>query len=159
MFRQKPYSAFGHVLIQNTYTANEAVELTINDASISTFFGTKGKFQRVNKATGEPFPDWLAGSFVKPDEYIKETFILTPIGETIVWCYDPKLNRNFEPPMYKFDLLDGQTNLFLQGTKLFLCEGALIIDGQTINSPTQVYFKNGDKEALAQGQCYGILFA
>jgi hypothetical protein len=165
MFTQKPYAAFGYVLIKNTYIANEVVEVTVNDASISTFFWTKGGFKSINKATGEPMPDWVAGDFVKPDDYIKNdpyikgTFLQTPIGETIVWCYDPKLNRQFEPFLSKFNLSDGITTSLPQGTKLFLCEGTLVIDGQEINSPTQVYLKNGDKEALAQGQCYGILFA
>jgi len=159
MFTQKPYAAFGYVLIENTYTANEVVEVTVSDASAATFFWTKGRFQSVNKSTGQAVPDWVAGTFIKPDQYIKGTFVQTPIGETVVWCYDPKLNRQFEPSMSKFDVSDTQTTLLTQGTKLFLCEGTIVIDGKQITAPTQVYVKNGDKEALAQGQCYGILFA
>lgn len=158
MYTQKAYAAFGYVLVKNTYPANEVVEVTVDDASTATFFWTRGKFHSILKDTGEQVPDWEAGTFINPSDYIKGTFIQTPPVETVVWCYEPKTNRGYTPPLSKFELSDGGQSTLTLGTKLFLCEGALEINGNIIQSPTQILVKNGDKQAVARGQCYGILF-
>jgi hypothetical protein len=158
MYTQKPYAFFGYVLIKNTYPAGKPIKVVVNADSVATLLWTKGTFTGVRDETGEAIESLTPGAFVTPDQYVYGTFTQTPLGETDVWCFDPKANRGFTPPLRKFELAAGETQILLQGTKLFLCEGGLVVNGNVVNKPTQIFVKTNDIEVTAATQVYGIIF-
>jgi hypothetical protein len=155
---QKAHAAFGHVLIRNDYVDGEIFEATIKSDFAYTIYWAKGAFENFNVSTGLGLVDFTAGYILRPGDYVGGVFRHTAAGETVVFCYDPVLNRGYTPGIDTWELAPQEQVTLPVGTKLFLCSGSLVIDGRKFDEPVQIAIKSEDKVVVAESQCYGLLF-
>jgi hypothetical protein len=155
---QKAHAAFGYVLIRNDYADGEVIEATVKSDFAFTTYWAKGAFQNFNVSTGLDWVDFPTGHILRPGDYVGGVFRHTAVGETVVFCHDPALNRNYTPDIDVWSL-DAQAQVVLPvGTRLFLCSGSLLIEGRKFDEPVQITIKSEDKIAVAESKCYGLLF-
>ncbi len=152
---QKPYAAFGYVLIANTYEAGEIFDVTTTTETNTVLFFTKGVMLSKNKDTGEPLPSFQEGFFTGTHENM--SYRNTAVTDCTWYCYDPNLNRAYLPPITKFALSSGDTTTVVNGTRLYLCRGTVNVDNKQITAPAQLQFSTGDKSVTAVGQVYGMV--
>ena len=157
MFTQKPYAAFGYVLNRNAFSDGYTIRSVVNSETVCTLLCTKGRINLILEETDAPL-DLVPGTFITPEQYILGTYNHTTIGESNLWCFDPKMNRNFTPDIHKFYLPQNSSQILPQGTKLFLCEGTAIINDKQINKPTQLLIKTNDTQITSTTDCYGLIF-
>jgi hypothetical protein len=155
----KPHAAFGYVLIENTYADGETWKSIINDDIQCKTFWVKGLFKNKQLSLGsEDFQDLKAGRFLKPADYIQCVFEHTSVGESKVFCFDPRLNNNQSVELTPFLLKSGEQTVLSKGTKLFFCYGNLSLNGKNIVQPTQISIQSNDVLVIANNDCYGLLF-
>lgn len=157
MFTQKPYAAFGYVLIKNTYPVGFTISSVVNAESVCTLFCTKGRINLALEGVEEPLY-LIPGTFITPDQHIFGTHQHVTVEESDIWCFDPKMNRNFAPEIRKFYLPQNSNQVLPQGTKLFLCKGTATINDKQINKPTQLLVRTGDTQITSTTDCYGLIF-
>lgn len=157
MFTQKPYAAFGYVLIKNTYPVGFTISSVVNAESVCTLFCTKGRINLILEETDAPL-DLVPGTFITPEQYIFGTYNHTTISDSDVWCFDPKMNRNFTPDIRKFHLPQNSSQILPQGTKLFLCGGTATVNDKQINKPTQLLIRTSNTQITSTTDCYGLIF-
>jgi len=155
---QKPYAAFGYVLIENIYADGEVVIAIIGDDIKCTTFWVQGMFKNKNISENTGLDDFLVGHFLQPSNYIPGTFEHTSVGESRVFCYDQRLNENKYINLEPFLLAGGAETILPKDTKLFLCCGSLAVNGNNINQPTQINVKSGNTLVTAVTDCYGLVF-
>jgi hypothetical protein len=86
----------------------------------------------------------------------KVTFEYTE--DTEVWCLDLIQCRFKAPQVQKFVLKAGEKTVVAKDTKLFVCIGDLLIDGQTYSGPQKFQLDSTDKEFQAITDVYGLIF-
>ncbi len=155
---QKPYAAFGYVLVRNVYADGETFDATIESDKAWTDYWSRGAFKNFNLTTDSEWIDFPTGFITRPGDYVAGVFRHTAVGETVVYCYDPAINRGFTPDMQPWELEPGVQTLLPAGTKLFLCDGSMFIDGRRLVGPMQVSIKSDDKIVVGDSKCYGLLF-
>lgn len=155
----KPYAAFGHVLMENTYADGEVWKALIGSDVKCTTFWVKGLFKNKNiSSENADMPDFLPGHFLRPVDYVPGTFEHTSVGESKVFCFDQRLNNNRYVEITPFLLMGGEQTTLLNGTKLFLCSGHLVVNGKDVEQPMQISVQSGDISVSANSNCYGLLF-
>ncbi len=154
----KPYAAFGHVLIENTYDDNETYTAIIGDDVKCTTFWAKGFFKNKHVSANSDFRDFPTGTFLRPEDCVPGVFEHTSVGESKVFCFDQRLNPGKHPDMLPFILTGGSETVLPKGTKLFLCDGELAVKGKNISKPTQLSIASEDALITAVTDCYGLLF-
>jgi hypothetical protein len=78
-----------------------------------------------------------------------------------VFCVSPTPNSSRNPavpPLDHFALASGASVVLKKGTKLFLAEGTLHVEGKDITGPKQIEVVSGDKSFSAVTPCLGLLF-
>jgi hypothetical protein len=176
----KLYPAFGYVLARNWFSAGEVISdeimtnnvFTVQDpkpglaGNISNtgqayvWFLASGQHTYQNLVTGEldvHEPGWCnlvqkmsAGAFefqsTKDSEYV---------------CFSPVLNAARTPKIPDLEFVEieaGETATFPIGTKLYVLEGELDINGKSVVSMRQVHVRTGDITAKAKRKTYGYIF-
>lgn len=154
---RKPFAAFGRVLYANYYEAGYTVEANTFADSDTVLFFTEGDFTVRDKATGAVVyqcdPGWI-----KFGGYPDQSLVATSNVDSVAWCYDPKVNQNYVPPMEKVALQNGESMTLPQGTALFLCTGTLVINGAEHVAPRQISVKSASVTATATTSVYGLIF-
>jgi hypothetical protein len=154
----KPFAAFGHVLMQNTYKEDETFFAIIGEDIKCTTFWVKGAFKNKHITTNEDFRYFPTGTFLRPPDYIPGTFEHQSVGESVVFCFDQRLNGDKYVELVPFILTGGAETVLPVGTKLFLCSGILTVSGNNIGKPTQLHIRSGDSLVTAVTDCYGLIF-
>jgi len=154
---QKPFAAFGYVLIANYYTKGEQFDVVSTQGSKTFLFGTKGDITVTDKLTGRVIETrragWTNNGINENQEY---TNLVNEDAEC--WCYDPKLNKDFIPKIVPVIINMGDSQNIPNNTKLFLCSGTLTINNIEFTGPYQLHIKTGDKVLVATTDCYGLTF-
>jgi len=157
MFTEKLYAAFGYVLNKNTFSDGFTITSIVNEETVCTLFCTKGRIKLTREEVEEPLY-LIPGTYITPDKHILGTHRHDTIEESVLWCFDPKLNRNFAPVIRKFYLSQNSSQVLPEGTKLFLCEGTATVNDKQINKPTQLLIRTSDTQITATTDCYGLVF-
>lgn len=163
--QQTPYKAFGYIFIKTEYAdgSNIVVDWPQNRKWANCL--TKGSMVNLTIDDGgssplKTLPDFVAGDWHDPDLanqwYGRGSFDV--VGETVLWCISDDLNNDYIPEVEKWFLASGQTVNLPVGTKLFMCQGNLSIDGSTKSNPTQIHIKTSETAVTANEDCYGFSF-
>lgn len=152
--KQKPFACFGYVLIANYYDAGEVFEVRSSSDSKTVLFCVKGHTIGRNKQTGEVLEEYVPGWFAT--EHIDMVYENTAEEASVCFCFDPKRHNDYVPPMDVVNSASGETVVCAAGTRLFLCEGTLNIDGKDFVGPCQV-LTQGAKQATAVTDVYGLI--
>jgi len=155
---QKPYAAFGYVLIENTYADEETYTAIIGDDIKCTTFWVQGVFKNKHVSANQEFRDFLTGTFLRPSDCIPGVFEHRSVGESKVFCFDQRLNSDQYVELTPFVLEGGTETILPKDTKLFLCSGHLAVNGNNIEKPTQVSVRSGNTLVTAITDCYGLIF-
>lgn len=158
MAKQKLHAAFGHVLMCNTYEDGETFRADIKNDAPWTMYWAKGLFKNKNITTNSTWIDFPAGFIARPGDYTSGVFEHTSMGESIVFCFDPMLNHRYTPGIETWEIDADQQITMPVGTKLFLCEGEILVDDKRIQGPMQVSIKTTDKVITGGTKCYGLIF-
>lgn len=124
------------------------------------WFLCSGRQSYRNTETGEldlHEPGWC--NLVKP--MTTGTFEFESITDSEFVCFPPTLNKDRNPriPDLEFvELQEGESREFAIGTKLYVLEGELVINGKTIPSMRQIHVKSNGAEVIAARKTYGYIF-
>lgn len=156
---QKPYAAFGHVLIENIYEDKENYTAIINNDITCYTFWVEGLFKNKNISTNTDIQDFTPGFFLRPRlNYIQGIYDHTSVGKTRVFCFEERINGNSDVDLEPFILKAGLETTLLKDTKLFLCAGHLKTANKNILKPTQINILSNDTLVTAVTDCYGLFF-
>jgi hypothetical protein len=155
---QKPYAAFGYVLIENTYADGETYTAVIGDDIKCTTFWVQGMFSNKNLSENTELHDFTTGWFLRPSDYVAGTFEHKSIGGSKVFCFDQRLNNNQYVELTPLVLTGGAETILPKDTKLFLCAGQLAVNNINIDKPTQLNISSGNTLVTAVTDCYWLIF-
>jgi len=85
-------------------------------------------------------------------------YACTANAPSVSWCYDPKVNQDYVPPIELRAVKQGQSIALPEGTALFRCSGTLQINGQNFVAPRQISVKSVGTNAVAVTDVYGLDF-
>ena len=177
---QKPYPAFGYVIVRNKVKAGEIFNdemlkdsvFTVENASpdlSGSISGSEGNYvwtlisgvhTYTNLETGEVERHergWC--NLVNKMNTGIFKFSVIEDGEYI--CFSPRANKDRTPVMPNlehFEMKSGESKLIPQDTKLYLLDGSLKIGDIVMPSMRQIRFKTGDQNVTAIGDCLGYIF-
>ena len=153
----KPYRAFGLIFLVNYHYAGERYKNRVTNPDC-TIFCAKGYERILNLDTGEAMPDYTTGWFHSPERnYVKGLFQLDVIEDTEIYCYDPKLNFNYDQKFEPWVIDTSAQTILMKGTRLLLCSGAIEIEGTTFTAPARLHIESGDKLATITEPANGLL--
>lgn len=152
--KQKPFACFGYVLIANYYDEGEVFEVRLTANSKTALFFVKGHVVCYDKDTNEFIEEYFPGAYA--DVHREGVFKDVAVEASVCFCFDPKRHNDYVPPMGIVNLAQGEENICAAGTRLFLCEGTLSIDGQEFTGPCQILMQ-GVKQATALTDAYGLI--
>jgi hypothetical protein len=176
----KGYPAFGYVLVRTKLKAGEVVNdemmtnnvFTVEDpqpganGNISglgagyVWFLCSGVHSYRDLATGvKDIHETGWCNLVKPMHAGSFEFASETDSEYV--CFSPVLNAARKPVLPEIEFVEmeaGQQRLFPVGTKLYILDGELSINGKTFPSMRQVHVKSGDVSALANKKTWGYIF-
>jgi len=155
---QKPFAAFGHVLICNSCNKDEVYTATVEENTPCTIFWAKGHYKNKHVSANADFMDFPRGTFLRPGDLVPGVFEHTAIEESDVFCYDSRLNGGQSLDITPWILPGGSETILSVGTKLFLCSGTLTVNGNNIDKPTQINISSGNTLVTAVTDCYGLIF-
>jgi hypothetical protein len=151
---QKPCACFGYILIQNTYQKDSVYEVQTSSDSNTTLFLTKGHILFRDKQTGEVLNEHFPGEF--GSDWETNLTEAVAVEESVFFCLTPKLNRGYVPETMPVVLDVDGTATYDAGTKFFLCQGTIKVNGSELTGPYQVEFK-GAQTVTAKTDVYGII--
>lgn len=155
---EKPYAAFGHLLIERSLIDGETYTAIVSEAPQSTHFWAKGAFSNRNLTTNEDMPDFVTGTLLTPSDYYPGTFEHTAVGDTSLFCFHLQENQNDLPTVTKLVVAAGESVTLPQGTKLFHCAGEMTVNGNLVDKPTQIRSATNVLTISATTDCYGMIF-
>jgi len=155
---QKPFAAFGHVLICNSCNKGEVYIANVEENTPCTIFWAKGYYKNKHVSANQDFRDFPTGTFLRPEDLVPGVFEHTAVEESDVFCYDSRLNNGQSLDITPWILPGGSETILPVGTKLFLCSGTLTVNSSNIDKPTQVNIRSGNTLVTAVTDCYGLLF-
>jgi hypothetical protein len=118
-----------------------------------------GKHTHTNVQTGEKFT--LEGGWCSLNNPLPSGIYSLTIDEdshSVCLASDVNTDRPFPPDVEYFSLRAGEARQFPQGTKLYLVEGGLQIDGAVFSNMRQLRFSSGDKIVTANKNSFGLIF-
>ena len=154
---QKPFAAFGYVIIANYYKKSEQFEVNSSVDSKTLIFCSTSDITGTDRLTGRVLDQYTSG-WSNYGVNVTQEYTNIVNEDSTFWCCDPKLNKGFLPKIIPQVVSINDTIELKQGTKLFLCEGTLEINGREFVGPYQIHIKTGDKSAKALTTCYGLIF-
>ena len=154
---RKPFAAFGRVLYANYYAAGDVVDVTTTSDSATVLFFSDGSFTARDKQTGETVwecvPGWYSSG--NPQDRV---YTGTANAASVCWCYDPKVNQGYVPPMETLILKSGESVSLAVGANLFLCSGTVQLNGKAYTGPYQLSVRSSDVTVVATTDVYGLQF-
>tara|TARA_R110000796_G_scaffold185521_1_gene302379 strand:- start:414 stop:887 length:474 start_codon:yes stop_codon:yes gene_type:complete len=154
---RKPFAAFGRVLYANYYENGYTVDTVTYADSQTVLLFTEGSITVRDKVTGSVAYECVPG-YIKYGDYRNGLYVSTANAPSVSWCYDPKVNQGYVPPMELVALKTGEAIELPQGTRLFLCSGTLVINGVAHVAPRQISVKSASVTAAATTDVYGLNF-
>ncbi len=154
---RKPFAAFGRVLYANYYEAGYTVEASTFADSKTVLLFTEGSITVRDKETGAVIYQCIPG-WIKDGDYQERAFTCTANAPSVSWCYDPKVNQGYVPPIELLTVEQAKSVTLPEGTNLFLCLGTLQINGATYTAPRQITVRSAGVTATATADVYGLLF-
>jgi len=124
------------------------------------WLNTKGHMRIVNKETNEVEDRYAGASNLLKEEKIGKYVgrCIEPATVFSIW-FESNLDQSPIIPNVKyFKLNKGETYNAPLGTKLFLAEGTIYINGQTFEGTRQIKVSTEPKTFLGLTDCYGLLF-
>jgi len=161
--KQKPYRAFGWVILQNTYegVTTYSYEYPKNREWYNLL--SQGSVINNTFSDGTTLPDYKVGDWLTPADMVENigghgVCTHTAVDNPIWWCIPKEANNNYLPTCEKWYLAAGETENLPQDTKLFFCTGTLVVGDKTITNPTQIKIVSTNQTFNAHTDCYGIKF-
>ena len=158
MLTRTMHPAFGYVVARNICIKDDVMFVDATAEERSQTFYVKGRFSWDDKNTGDHVRDCLAGDFFSN--------ATTPIGilagkalddKNIFYCFDPRLNnKNIVPELIPL-CIDSQITL-PAGTKLFLCEGTILVKDKEVSGPARIKFIFDTVVSYVGIPAYGLIF-
>jgi len=155
--KQKPFAAFGYVLIANYYNKGEEFNVNSSEDSKTFLFFSTSDITGKDRLTGRTLVEYTSG-WTNMGVNKTQEFTNTANEDSICWCYDPKLNKEFLPKITPVIIKRNDQLSVANMTKLFLCEGTVTIQDKEFVGPYQLYIKTGDKVLYANTDVYGLIF-
>lgn len=155
--KRKPYAAFGRILYGNYYEAGYTVDAATYADSKTVLLFTEGDFTVRDKATGEVVYQCNPG-WINYGDYEDRDLIAKANTFSVSWCYDPKVNQNYVPPINLFEMKQGQSMFMDSNTNLFLCSGTLLVNERQYMGPYQLAVRTNGNKVTALTDIYGLLF-
>lgn len=142
MIRLKKVLIFNNFFLRNTFPDNSKSKVLIDRNSTSKFFFVSGKITQevVDQQTGNIIQakDSEPGLCVYANIGPYGIYNTLSHGNTVVYCYDPKNNQGRQLNYDTLIMQPGETRLFENETKMYLCKGELVIDNVTYNENTEI---------------------
>jgi len=154
---RKPFAAFGRVLYANYYEDGYTVDAFTYADSQTVLLFTEGSMTVRDKATSAVVYECVPG-WIMRGGYRNGLHTATANKPSVSWCYDPKVNQGYVPPITLVALKEGEAIELPQGTTLFLCSGTLVINGVAHVAPRQISVKSASVTAAATTDVYGLNF-
>ena len=155
--KRKPFAAFGRILYANYYEAGYTVDAVTYADSKTVLLFTEGDFVVRDKATGQVVYHCTPGH-INYGNYEDRLVTATANTPSVSWCYDPKVNQDYVPPINLFEMKQGQTMVMDSNTNLFLCKGTLLINERQFMGPYQIAVRTNGNNVTAVTDVYGLLF-
>jgi hypothetical protein len=175
-----PHAAFGYIILKNEVSAGETVDDNlIKGGSLviynpSTFedgrFGDfdsgcvwlyiQGDVRHTNIFTNEQKHRTRGYCNLETPEDVG-FFKIDIMADTKMFCISPTMNEEKTPRVPHvtfFKLLSGQSQELPAGTKLFLADGELSINGSNLTGARQIHVGSNARTATAVSDSYGFLF-
>lgn len=164
----KPYRAFGYVVVMNRFFAGEDLNLppvannlfTVGDEFPYVWMYTDGSVISTNTATGEQKLR-QAGDCTVTDPWPKGEWLVSNATDYDVCCIAADANQGKNPPippLAPFSMKAGEVRVIAKGTRLFLAEGQIDIEGVVAAGVRPIDFASGDKTVTAITDAYGLIF-
>lgn len=152
--KQKPCACFGYTILQNTTPKGYVCDVETSSTSRTMQFCTKGHIVTRNKETGNVRNQYLQGSYIT--DWEDELVEATAVEDTVIFCLNAELNRGFVPETTPVVIQENNTAAYDAGTRFFLCQGTLEINGVEFTGPCQIGFKN-TQSLRTKTDIYGIV--
>lgn len=150
----KPHACFGFVVLSNHYVKDEVHHVATSADSTLVMMLVKGHVVSKDKETGEFVEEFFPGAF--GNTYVDGVFERITTEDSLVFCFDPRLNKGYVPPIDPVVMQPEDVETYVAGTRFFLCEGTIEVNGTEITGPHQVAFK-GTQPMTAKTDVYGML--
>jgi hypothetical protein len=176
----KPFPAFGYVLMKAKLKAGEIVSDDMMDKnffyidnptpdSTGSISGSKGAYVWVMLNGIQTYTNLDTGDVDKHEHgwcnlvnpLTAGRFKFDSVTDSEHICFSPRANAHRTPSIPElefFELGAGQERTIPTGTRLYLVDGELAINGKTIPAMRQVRFGTGATHVKANAQCYGLVF-
>lgn len=163
--QQHPYKAFGYIILHTVFADGSHIVADWPQNRKWWNMTTKGSMTNMSlDANSNPpnasLPDVKAGD-VADSTYLSLSYGTASydiVGETHLWCVSDDNNNGILPDVEKWFLASGQTVNLPVGTKLFMCQGNLTINGIEKSRPTQIHAKNNEISVTANEDSFGMNF-
>lgn len=138
--QQRVLKLFGFVCIVNEYVDGEEYTAKLNNPKVTLYcssgtheFSLEDNSFAMSYSAPEVFnlnryPDGLYKCKVK--------------GNSVIYCFDPNLNQNRVFNLELFNIKSGQEVPINSDKNLFLSSGQVLINGNVIDAPAKLTFKN-----------------
>jgi len=159
-----PYQVFGWKVHKADCPDGHSFIATTNKAGPRTdaaniALHTQGLLTGKALTDDQPVLDRPAGTFSQNLNPIREgRFEFTANGDSQWWCINYKANEDDLPNVTPVVMADAQTQFFPLGTKLFLCQGIVTVNGAAIETPACLQASTSPFEVVASGAVYGYVF-
>ena len=152
--KQNPCACFGYVILENTYPANSVYEVQTFSGSNTLLFLTRGRLVQKRKNSEEVLGEYVAGNI--SSQWKNEVTDVLAAEETVMFCLTDKLNRGYIPDTTTVILNGDQSANYEAGTKFFLCQGIVKVNGVEFTGPCQIGFKTA-QTLEAKTDVYGLI--
>lgn len=151
------HPAFGYVVARNQYVKGDLMFVDATVEKRSHIFYVKGNFTWTDNATDVKVIDCSAGDFIPSDAGPVGVFKGEALSDdSIFFCFDPKINKNTLPDLTPVRI-DSQSQ-FSAGTKLYLCEGKVVVKDKEINAPAQIKLASGTVVSCVGSPAHCLIF-
>lgn len=157
MLKRTPHAAFSYVITRNIHSKGDLMLVDATAEKRSHIFYVKGKFVWKDRNTNAEAIECLAGDFLPGTTSPVGVFDGEALEEdSIFFCLDPKTNKKELPELTPV-CIDSQSALSA-GTKLFLCEGTVVVKDREISAPAQIKLSSDAVVSCVGSPAYGLIF-
>jgi hypothetical protein len=159
MLKRTPHAAFSYVITRNRHDKGDFMFVDATAEKRSHIFYVKGKFIWKDNSTGVEVNNCLAGDFIPGADGLVGVFKGEALDEeSIFFCVDPKSNKKELPELTPVRITSQTPYTSLAGTKLFLCEGSVLIKDREITAPAQIKLSSDTIIFCVNNPAYGLIF-
>lgn len=162
---QTPYRAFGWIVLKTEFPAGSHIVADWPENRQWINFWTKGEVLNISTDSSSTPPnfslrDGFAGDWLDQD-YLNQCHGIGSfdcVQDSVLWCISDDLNDSNMPSVEKWELNAGQSSQLPVGTRLFVCQGSVQIDGVDKTEPFCIHVKNNPLTVTANEQSYAFKF-